>query len=222
MSRLEDVLGHTFADGSLLEAALIHPSYTAEHPETPHFERLEFLGDAVLQLVVTDFLYATYPYLNEGQMAKVRAWAVNRDELAAVARGIDLGPEIRLGRGEEASGGREKDSILADAMEAVIGAVYLDSGFELAREIVLAHWTDRIRTRARRPGLADYKTRLQEILAAAGTRPEYQVEGTGPDHARFFNALVLIDGRVRGEGGGRSKKEAEQEAARRALESLLG
>ena len=216
--RLEDGLGYRFTDATHLDAALIHRSHTAEHPDRSDNERLEFLGDAVLQLVVTHFLFENYPELREGQLAKVRAACVNRDELAVVARRIDLGEHIRLGVGELQSGGRDKDSILADTMEAVIAAVYLDGGPEEARRMILGLWSDLIVGKAADPGWRDFKTRLQERLAADGKRPTYVVNGSGPDHARMFTAVVELDGRTLGEGAGRSKKEAEQAAARAALD----
>jgi ribonuclease-3 len=215
---LETALGHRFANRALLDASLVHRSHTAEHPDEPDNERLEFLGDAVLQLVVTDFLYANHGELREGQMAKVRAACVNRDELAAIARSIGLGEHLQLGVGEQQSGGRNKSSILADSMEAVIAAVYLDAGLEAARRCILGLWTDLIEAKALSPGRRDFKTRLQEALAAEGRRPIYVVEGTGPDHDRRFEASVEVEGTVLGVGQGRSKKEAEQEAARVAIE----
>ncbi len=218
MTELERRLGHTFGDRRLLEAALVHRSFTAEHPDVADNERLEFLGDAVLQLAVTDFLYADFPELAEGEMAKVRASSVNRTELAVVARRLGVGEVVKIGRGEEASGGRDKDSILADTMEAILAAVYLDAGFDTAREVILRHWADLVRTKARQPGGRDWKTRYQERLAAVGKRPEYEVVGEGPDHAKVFTAVVKVDGVVTGRGRGRSKKEAEQEAARAAME----
>ncbi|MDH4116782.1 MAG: ribonuclease III [Acidimicrobiia bacterium] len=214
---LESALGHSFADPDLLGAALIHRSHTAENPSDPDNERLEFLGDAVLQLVVTDYLYANHAHLREGEMAKVRSACVNRDELAEIAGRLEVGRHLRLGVGEEQSGGRDKPSILADTMEAVLAAVYLDGGLEEARRVILDHWTDLIEAKVTEPGGRDYKTRLQELLAAGGLRPEYVVEGEGPDHARRFFAKVTVDGAVRGEGSGKSKKEAEQAAAKAAL-----
>lgn len=219
MTGLESALGHKFADPSLLERALIHRSFQAEHPESEDNERMEFLGDAVLGLAVASHLYERHPEMTEGQMAKVRAAVVSRDELAAVARTLDLGQYLVLGRGEEATGGRDKASILANAAEAVIAAVYLDAGFAVARRFILDHWEARIQARTERPGGADYKTRLQEMLAAAGMRPDYRVEAFGPEHAKRFVARLLVDGEVRGEGSGASKREAEQDAARAALES---
>lgn len=214
---LQDRLGHRFTDPSNLEAALVHRSYTAEHSDVGDNERHEFLGDAVLQLVVTDFLFEHYPDMREGEMAKVRAACVNRVELAAIARAIDLGSHLKMGVGEVASGGRSKDSILADAMEAVLAAVYLDGGLEPSRTVILRHWTDLVHRKAKAPGRRDFKTRLQERLAANGLRPDYLVEDTGPDHAKVFSAEVRVEGRVLGRGSGRSKKEAQQEAARQAL-----
>jgi ribonuclease III len=217
LDRLAGEIGHTFNDIGLLERALVHRSYTAEHPALPDNERMEFLGDAVLQLAVTDFLYENFPTLREGELAKIRAACVNRDELAVVARRIGLGHHIRLGIGERQSGGSEKASILGDAMEALLAAVYLDAGLEAARRVVLTHWTDVILSKATAPGRLDFKTRLQEELAAEGRRPLYTVHGSGPDHAREFVAAVEVDGVVWGQGSGRSKKEAEQDAARVAM-----
>lgn len=219
---LEAGLGHTFEDPQLLRLALTHRSVSSEDPSRNDNERLEFLGDAVLQLVVTDNLYHEYPNLSEGEMAKVRAAVVSRPALAVVARRLDLGEHIELAPGEERTGGREKDSILADGVEALIGAVYLDAGPESARRVILRHWSDVIAERAKRPGVKDYKTRLQEHLARDGVRPAYAVEGEGPDHQRIFTAVVAVDGSVLGEGSGKSKKSAEQEAARQALRSLGG
>lgn len=210
-------LGHSFKDVSLLEASLIHRSYTAERPHVPDNERMEFLGDAVLQLAVTEFLYAHFPDLREGEMAKVRAACVSGSQLADVAAELGLGSLVKMGVGEAASGGRKKRSILADAMEAVLAAVYLDAGFSVAREVVLTHWTPIIRAKALEPGRRDYKTRYQEVLAAEGKRPEYEVEGSGPDHDRHFVATLTVEGVVTGIGEGKSKKEAQQAAARDAL-----
>ncbi|MFP3915924.1 MAG: ribonuclease III [Actinomycetota bacterium] len=220
LADLEAALGHDFGDTSILVEALTHSSYAAENPDRGHNERFEFLGDAVLQLAVTEFLFATFPDLPEGQMAKIRAASVSGRELASVARSLRLGHHLLLGRGEEASGGREKESILADAMEAVIAAVHLDADYPTARSVILGLWEGRLRAKATSPGRRDYKTRLQEMLAAEQRQPEYEVEGTGPDHDRSFNAVVRVDGEEWGSGSGRSKKEAEQEAARAALEML--
>ncbi|HUF95780.1 MAG TPA: ribonuclease III [Acidimicrobiia bacterium] len=220
MKTLSDVLGFSFRDPALLDLALTHRSVSAENVERSDNERMEFLGDAVLQLVVTDRLYADYPDLPEGQMAKVRAAVVSGSTLSEAAREIGLGSYLELSPSEERSGGQDKDSILADALEAVIGAVYLDSGFDAAEKLVLGLFGSRIGEKARNPGVKDYKTRLQEVLAAAGRRPTYEVTGTGPDHQRMFSAMISVDGEVLGVGEGNSKKAAEQAAAKRALKAL--
>ncbi|MFQ5523226.1 MAG: ribonuclease III [Acidimicrobiia bacterium] len=217
---LEERLGYVFSNPRLLRLALTHRSVSSEDPTRQDNERLEFLGDAVLQLVITDLLYRGWPELPEGHMAKVRASVVSRPTLAEVARELDLGDFLELAPGEEATGGREKDSILADSLEAVIGAVYLDGGIEAAGRLVLRFWEDRVGERAKKPGIKDYKTRLQEALAQSGRRPEYVVEGSGPDHDRRFTAVASVDDRILGRGMGRSKKEAEQAAAREALKTL--
>ncbi|REK18925.1 MAG: ribonuclease III [Actinobacteria bacterium] len=217
---LQDVIGYAFKDQALLELALTHRSVSSENPSRFDNERLEFLGDAVLQLVVTDRLYADFPDLPEGQMAKVRAAVVSGSALAEIATSIGLGDHVELSPSEERSGGRTKRSILADALEAIIGAVYLDSGFAEAETLVHRLWEGRIEEKAANPGVRDYKTRLQEVLAVTGRRPEYEVTGTGPDHKREFSAVVSVDGSVLGVGEGRSKKAAEQAAAETALRSI--
>lgn len=218
LKELERRLGISFNQPDHLRAALVHRSFVAEHASASHNERMEFLGDAVLQLVVTVYLFDNHPDLSEGEMAKVRAGLVNGVELAEIAREIVLGDHLVLGRGEEASGGRQKESILADAMEAMIAAIYLDHGMEGARDFILGRWADRIEARVAAPGKRDYKTRLQEDLARDGLRPRYRVADQGPDHDKIFTATVEIDGDIVGEGSGRSKKEAEQSAAKRALD----
>jgi ribonuclease-3 len=211
-----DALGYDFESPELMELALTHRSYAAEHDLDVSYERLEFLGDAVLQLVVTRHLYDTYQDLAEGEMAKVRAAVVNRKTLAGVARKLDLGNTILLGQGEEASGGRDKDSILADVVEALLGAIYLDGGYQPAAGLVLRHWVTLIEDRATAPGQRDYKTRLQEILAQRGETPRYELTDSGPDHAKQFAAELWVDDRIIGRGTGSSKKRAEQAAAKDA------
>jgi ribonuclease-3 len=217
---LQERLGYVFSDTGLLRTALTHRSYSAEFPAEDHNERFEFLGDAVLQLSVTDFLFAEYPEHREGKMAKVRAACVSGEALAGIAAQLDLGASIRLGKGEIASNGRHKDSILADTMEAVIAAVYLDAGMQVAKGVVRELWEGVIRDRALSPGQTDYKTRLQELLAQSGLVPKYELTGAGPDHQRTFTALVSSEGRVIGRGVGASKKEAQQSAANDALRAL--
>ncbi len=210
-------LGWHFGDPGLLTQALSHRSWCAEAGGLPSNERLEFLGDAVLGLVVAEYCFRAYPRLPEGALAKVRAAVVNTAVLAEVAAELDLGPELLLGRGEDSSGGRGKSSILANAVEAVIGAVYLDGGWEAATRFVLRLLGDRIGEAAAGPGAEDFKTRLQElVLRRLGQLPRYEVEGTGPDHARRYRARLFVAGRDLGVGEGRSKKDAEQAAARLA------
>ena len=213
---VEAALGYTFESPALVSLALTHRSYAADRDLTVSYERLEFLGDAVLQLVVTRYLYETYGELAEGEMAKVRAAVVNQQTLAGFARSLGLGGFLLLGHGEESTGGRDKDSILADVVEALLGAVYLDGGYESAAVLVLRLWVPVIEERASAPGLADYKTRLQEILAQRGLLPRYEITEAGPDHAKMFRAELWADGELLGTGEGSSKKRAEQDAARAA------
>ncbi|MBO0979455.1 ribonuclease III [Microbacterium sp. SD291] len=208
-------------DAELLELALTHRSYAYEHGGIPHNERLEFLGDSVLGQAVTVMLFTTHPGLDEGELAKRRASVVSTVALAEVARAIDLGSHLRLGRGEEQTGGRDKDSILADTMEAVIGATYLSAGPEAATTLVL-RLTEPLLADPERYGAAmDPKTSLQELAARLGaTPPQYSVEASGPDHDRRFTATVLV-GDVSMTGNGSSKKTAEMAAALSAWR-LLG
>lgn len=216
-------IGWRFRDPELLETALRHRSWCAENPGATSNERLEFLGDAVLGLVVTDELYRTQPAMSEGELAKVRAAVVNTEHLAQVAAGIGLGRCLLLGRGEDASGGRHKVSILADAMEALIAAVYLEGGLTRARALVLALFGPRLAAAAAGPGDEDHKTRLQELAARRyGRLPRYRVADEGPDHAKRFRAEVCLDGRIVGRGEGGSKKQAEQAAAADAWLHLEG
>ena len=199
--------------------ALTHRSWCAEHPGDESNERLEFLGDAVLGVVVTNHLFLAFPDLPEGQLAKARAAVVSSTTLAEVGRELGVGLDLRLGKGEDASGGREKPSILADAVEAVLGAMYLDGGVEPVRRLVLEQLSERIDQAAERPGDKDYKTRLQEVAAHDGfTPPVYALTESGPDHHKRFHATVAVGGERLGAGTGTSKKEAEQKAARAAYE----
>jgi ribonuclease-3 len=219
---LERALGVRFKDPRLREAALTHRSYAFERERDETNERLEFLGDAVLGLVVTDLAYRRFPDLPEGELAKLRAATVNMITLADVARDLGLGEEILLGKGEELSGGRDKTSILADAMEAVLGAVYLDRGLEAARQLIERLFWPRMAAYARGEGDRDYKTGLQELAAQdLGSVPQYRVTEEGPDHAKRFTATVFLGGQAYGAGSGRSKKEAEQRAAREAYARLM-
>jgi len=214
---LEGGLRVVFEDPALLEAALTHRSFAFEQGLVVTNERLEFLGDAVLGLVITDLAFRAFPDLSEGELAKLRAAMVNMTMLAGVARELGVGEAVMLGKGEELSGGRAKASILADALEAVFGAVYLDQGVEVAREVIRGLFWPRVSAYVRGEGERDYKTTLQEMSAQdLGRVPEYRVEERGPDHAKEFTATVYLSGKEFGRGVGRSKKEAEQRAAREA------
>ena len=215
-------MGHSFSDPGLLTLALTHRSYCAENPATASNERLEFLGDSVLGLVVTDYIYSSYANLPEGQLAKLRASVVNTVTLAELGLALGVGELLRLGKGEDQSGGRTKESILADALEALFGAVYVDGGWLAARRVILALTHDAIVEAAEKPGRKDYKTQLQELTArlALGT-PVYEISGSGPDHDKRFTAITIVDGVARGHGAGTSKKRAEQVAARSAYAAVL-
>ncbi|WP_181445462.1 ribonuclease III [Flexivirga caeni] len=208
-------------DESLLSRALTHRSYAYEHGGIPHNERQEFLGDAVLGVVVTDHLYHEHPDLPEGQLAKFRAAVVNSRALAKVARELELGSYLMLGRGEATTGGRDKDSILADTMEAVIGTVYLSSGIPGATALIHSLMDSLIEQSATLGAGLDWKTSLQEICSRLGLSvPGYQVDEDGPDHDKTFTATVLVSGEPLGQGVGRNKKAAEQQAAEIAWKAL--
>jgi ribonuclease-3 len=223
MADLEAALGIPL-DAERLEQALTHRSFAYENGGLPTNERLEFLGDSVLGLVITTALYHQHPDLAEGRLAKLRASVVNSRALAEVARDLGLhglGPYLRLGRGEEATGGRDKESILADTLEALIGAVYLQYDLKIAAQVVHQLF-DPVMARAARLGAGlDWKTSLQELTATLSLGvPEYDIEQTGPDHAKTFTAWAVVAGVRHGGVQGRTKKEAEQRAARTAFLAL--
>jgi ribonuclease III len=224
LSALEGRIGHAFVDRTLLQTALTHRSHGAH--QGGHNERLEFLGDAVLGLVVSELLLRTWPEADEGRLSRRRAALVNAQTLADKALGIGLGPLLALGRGEEKTRGREKKSILAGAFEALLGAVFLDAGFAIARDVIARQFGDDVRI-ALDGDPSEYKTRLQELAQRRfRMAPEYTlVAARGPDHAKAFESCVSIGGRALGHGSGSTKKNAEQAAAREALlqlESELG
>lgn len=219
MKTLEEKIGYAFRDRTLLENALTHSSYANEHRDKgmPSNERLEFLGDSILGLVVADHLYRTRPDLPEGDLTRIRAALVCENSLVEVAKGLDLGSYLKLGKGEESGGGRHRPSIQADAVEAMLAAVYLDGGIGQARKLVhsLVLNQERERTAAGR----DFKTALQELVQRESGRVlSYRLAGeSGPDHAKIFTMEVLLNGEPIGKGEGRSKKEAEQAAAKTAV-----
>jgi len=218
---LQRALGVTMTDAQLWDRALTHRSWAFEAGGVPDNERLEFLGDAVLQVVVTDEIFRRFSDAREGRLAKLRAAMVNTSRLAGMARSLDLGAAVKLGRGEEQSGGRDKDSILADTLEAVFGAVYLDRGLATARSLILRLFRPLMDELSTQHAALDYKTSLQELAAAElSSLPLYEVSDTGPDHDKVFTAQVMLDGEWLGRGAGRSKKAAEQQAAREAYGAL--
>lgn len=221
---LEKSLEYQFRDPSLLVTALSHKSHVNENPNHPggNNERLEFLGDAVLDLVVSDSMFRRYPELAEGEMTRVRAEVVSEKSLAAVSRDIGLGRFLLLGKGERLTGGDDKDSLLADALEAVFGAIYLDGGYAAVRHAVLGLLSDHVDLAVERKRGLDYKTRLQEFVQARyGTVPQYaMLETSGPDHGRTYRVAVSFAEHSFGPGSGRTKKKAEQDAARMALKGL--
>ncbi len=218
---LRSALGDPELGAELLDRALTHRSYAYENGGLPTNERLEFLGDSVLGVVVTDTLYRSHPDLSEGRLAKLRAAVVNARALAGVARSVGLGEHIKLGRGEEATGGRDKSSILSDTVEAVIGAVYLSGGFTAASEVVHLLFDPLMKTAAGLGAGLDWKTSLQELSAEHSLGvPEYVIDDEGPDHEKTFTAQVRVGDASYGRGTGRSKKEAEQQAAETAYRAI--
>lgn len=220
--RLQMILGYSFTDQGLLAEAMTHSSYANEYPgQLADNERLEFLGDAVLDLVVSQHLMVRLPQSPEGELTRIRAELVALLSLSSLARSLDLGSALLLGRGEERSGGRDKNSLLADALEALFGAIFIDGGFDRARAAILPLFMPLLQQATTEPG-EDYKSRLQEILQAAqGDLPVYHlVAASGPAHERMYRVDAMIGGQIYGSGEGRSKKAAEQAAAKAALATL--
>jgi len=222
MKTLEEKIGYAFRDRTLLENALTHSSYANEHRDKgmPSNERLEFLGDSILGLVVADHLYRNRPDLPEGDLTRIRAALVCEGSLVEVAKSLDLGSYLKLGRGEESGGGRNRPSIQADTVEAMLAAVYLDGGIGQARKLIHSLILDQEREKIANG--RDFKTALQELVQReSGQVLSYRLVGeSGPDHAKTFSMEVLLNGQPVGSGEGRSKKEAEQAAAKAAVEKL--
>ncbi|MGB0579657.1 MAG: ribonuclease III [Limisphaerales bacterium] len=220
IGQFQQRIGHQFADDSLLRLALTHPSVGNDQGSLGNNQRLEFLGDAVLQLILSDELYRKFPHVGEGLLTKTRAELVNRDTLAAQSRAIGLDQLIDLSKGEEQNQGRTRPSILADAYEAFIGAVYLDGGYEAVTKVVLTEFADRLEIMDTPTALRNPKGELQELLQAISTdHPHYEVvDVSGPDHDREFQCTVNYRGKEIGRGGGKSKKAAESNAASEALD----
>jgi ribonuclease-3 len=229
LRELEEQLGHRFQNLELLEIATTHKSYAYENVETGDsrlgrdYESMEFLGDAILGFIISEYLYLTYPDLNEGDLSKIRSYLVSRRQLFSLSRELDLGKYLNLSKGEEKTGGRHKRAILADLFESIVAAIYLDGGLEPVREFIFARFRNLFERLARdEVAFRDHKSELQETLHGHGlTAPRYEVIGEeGPDHMKKFEVSVSARNEVLAHGSGRSKKEAEQQAARRALEKL--
>lgn len=222
MEKLEKKLGFEFNNVSLLKNALTHSSYANQHSDLKSNEKLEFLGDAVLQLVITEHIFKKMKDKEEGELTKIRSLIVCESSLHEIANMWDLGEVIKLSRGEEMTGGRKRASLLADAVEAVIASVFLDKGMDFVREFILENFKDIIIKACNNELIFDYKTKLQELLQENGeVNIHYElVKSEGPPHRRKFYSLVAIDEIIMGRGEGMSKKESEQESARDALSKL--
>jgi ribonuclease-3 len=221
--QLQETLPHRFSNLDLLEEALRHSSFVNEQSDTDmrDNERLEFLGDAVLNLVIGDLLMQTYPQMREGDLSRIRANMVNETQLAEIARGINLGSYLQLGKGEIQSNGRDKSSLLANAFEAVVAAIFRDNGLDAAAAVIQHHFKDLVASAPTATGVQDYKSRLQEeVQSSIREIPQYQViDESGPDHEKIFTVSMTV-GKIQTQGTGRSKKSAEQDAARNGLELL--
>jgi ribonuclease III len=222
--QVEKSVGYSFKKVGLLKRALTHKSYANENklPAEEQNERLEFLGDAVLELAVSELLMEKYPSYSEGDLSKLRAAVVNEKQLASFARAFGLGDKLYLGKGEEQTSGREKPSLLADAVEAVLGAIYLDRGFDKAKQVIHKHYSKLLDQSADGELYKDYKTELQEKSQGLyRSIPRYRLAAeTGPDHDKTFEVELTIRGELMGRGTGRSKKDAEQQAAKEALQKI--
>ena len=224
LSALQKTLGINFKDSSLLEKSLVHRSYLNENQidESDSNERLEYLGDAILGFIVAEKLFKEFPGYDEGRMTRLRSVLVRRETLARIARSINLGDYLFLGKGEDGSGGRNKSANLARALEAVIAAVYLDRGMTKTRKMIIKLLKEEWQKAIKKPTAIDYKSKLQELIQSREQRiPSYRITGTsGPDHIKTFSAEVRLGDLILGSGSGKSKKEAETEAAREALEKI--
>ena len=222
LSELQHRIAYTFRDPGLLERAVTHRSYANEHRLSEHNERMEFLGDSVLGLVVSELLMNALPGASEGELSRLRASVVSEPSLAAIARRIGLGEFLCLGKGEEQTGGRDKDSLLADSLEALVAAIYLDGSVVPVQAFISSFFGDAMDRARAGGGTADHKTALQELCQERlKTLPDYRVVSeAGPDHLKEFTVELTVRGEVLGRGIGRNKKEAEQRAAKEALEKL--
>ncbi|NOZ68475.1 MAG: ribonuclease III [Deferribacteres bacterium] len=224
LAALEKSLGYTFKKKSRLREALTHKSYAHENQKKPipFNERMEFLGDAVLELIISEYFFLSFPDYTEADLSKIKAYIVQEPTLAETARNLNIGAYLLLGKGEEMTGGREKASLLADAFEAVLAAIYLDGGYKKARDFVLRHLTDKIDELAEEDFIFDFKTRLQEVSQARfGVLPEYIThKEEGPEHRKVFEVKVYINDTFWGAGRGKTKKAAAQKAAEAGLKKI--
>ncbi len=223
LNKLETTLGHSFKDSSLLKQAITHKSYAHENKKTLLFnERMEFMGDSVLELIISEYLYLSFPEYTEADLSRIKAYTVQEVTLAKAARALDIGKHLLLGNGEEITGGRKKSSLLADAFEAIIAAIYLDSGYAPAKKFVLDNLKAEADEIATTDLVFDFKTKLQELSQSSfGTLPHYTTHSEeGPEHKKIFEIKVHIKGELYGTGQGRTKKAAEQKAAKAALEKI--
>jgi len=221
---LETKIAYKFKKKSLIKEALTHKSFAKEKPENSESfnERLEFLGDAVLELIISDYLFNAYPQYTEAELSKIKAYAVQESTLADIASRLGIGTYLRLGKGEEASGGRKKPSLLANAFEAILAAIYLDGGFKKAKDFTLKNLEEKIRKLIDKKLLFDFKTRFQEVVQEKfGVLPRYRVyKEEGPEHMKIFEVEVFIKNEFYGSGRGKSKKDAEQKAAEAGLKKI--
>jgi ribonuclease-3 len=215
---VEDRIGYRFNDVELLRTALTHSSFVAEHEGSESYERLEFLGDAVLELLTTEIIFSLMPGATEGAMTKVRASVVDVISLADIARQLDLGSVLFLGIGESRSGGADRDSLLSDAVESVLGAIFIDGGIDPAKRFVASHWDERVAASIEANDVTDSRSLLQEHLARTGRIVAFTYERTGPDHAAVYRATAMVDGETFGVGTGSSKKTAAIAASADALD----
>lgn len=222
IKEVEDVIGINFNQTSLLKTALTHSSYANQFKDQEYNERLEFLGDSILQLCITEYLFLNYKEKSEGELTKIRSLIVCENSLYEIGKKLNLGHFIRISRGEEITGGRERTSITADAVEALIAAIYLDKGLEYTKDYILGHFEDVIEKAIKNDIVLDYKTKLQEELQKSGeVSIVYELlKYEGPPHRRKFFTSVIIENEERGKGEGYSKKESEQNAAKEALKAM--
>ena len=223
MSNLKDLeknIGYKFKNITFLKIALTHKSYLDEYPELQSNQRYEFFGDAILDFDLTEYLFENYPELDEGSLTKIRSSAVNQFYLVELGKKINIGKHLYLGSAEDSTGGRHKDSIIEDALEALIAALYFDGGLKAVNDFVSKFIYPSIKDLSQNPGQKDYKTRLQEYFAKKGLKVIYQDSSHGPDHNKNFSSEVLLNDEVIGAGDGKSKKSAQQSAAKDALAKL--